>query len=85
VLLDRYESHTKTCRVCRGALRKIRALRRVIGFMSVMAFYLGLLGQSIYTRLAGGFLTVLGLTGALMIRSFEQRFFYQDWDHSKNH
>lgn len=66
-------------------MRRIRRLRRLIGFLAVMAFYLGLLGQSVYTRLAGGFLTVLGLTGALFIRDFEQRFFYQDWDHGKNH
>lgn len=42
-------------------------------------------GQSIYTRLAGGFLTVLGLTGALVIRKWEKLFIFQDWDHSKNH
>ena len=42
-------------------------------------------GQSIYTRLAGGFLTVLGLTGALVIRKWEKKFVFQDWDHSKNH
>lgn len=50
-----------------------------------MAFYLGLLGQSVYTRLSGGFLTVLGLTGALLIRNFEERFHYQEWNHGHNH
>lgn len=49
-----------------------------------MAFYLGLLGQSVYTRLAGGFLTVLGITGVLILKKFEQLFFYQPWNHSKN-
>lgn len=42
-------------------------------------------GQSIYTRLAGGFLTVLGLTGALIVQKWEEKFIFQDWDHSKNH
>ncbi len=113
-LLDRYESHVKHCKVCRGALKNLGRLRHGIGFLSVMAFYLGLLGeggllrwqgkhvlverptlipsptlhtktgQSIYTRLAGGFLTVLGLTGALIIRKWEECFVFQDWDHSKN-
>jgi hypothetical protein len=123
LLLDRYESHTKNCKVptsrrrdchyecgrlgscthilahvcshqcapclswqvCSGALRNIRRLRRLIGFLAVMAFYLGLLGQSVYTRLSGGFLTVLGLTGALLIRNFEERFHYQEWNHGHNH
>lgn len=57
----------------------------MIGFMSVMAFYLGLLGQSVYTRLAGGFLTVLGITGSLIIKGFEERFHFQPWDHGRNH
>lgn len=85
VLLDRYESHTKTCKVCRGALRNLGRLRHCIGFLSVMAFYLGLLGQSVYTRLAGGFLTVLGITGVLIIKAFEERFYYQAWNHGVNH
>ena len=85
VLLDRYESHTKHCKVCRGALRNLGRLRHLIGFMSVMAFYLGLLGQSVYTRLAGGFLTVLGITGSLIIKGFEERFHFQPWDHARNH
>jgi len=84
-LLDRYESHTKHCKVCRGALRNLGRLRHLIGFMSVMAFYLGLLGQSVYTRLAGGFLTVLGITGSLIIKGFEERFHFQPWDHGRNH
>jgi hypothetical protein len=70
--------------VCRGALRNIRRLRRVIGFMSVMAFYLGLLGQSVYTRLSGGFLTVLGFTGVVLIKQFEQLFYYSPYVHGKS-
>ncbi|KAM3572772.1 hypothetical protein VYU27_005246 [Nannochloropsis oceanica] len=84
-LLDRYASHTAHCKVCRGALRNLGRLRHGIGFMSVMAFYLGLLGQSVYTRLAGGFLTVLGITGSLIIKGFEERFYFQPWDHGRNH
>jgi hypothetical protein len=52
--------------------------------MSVMAFYLGLLGQSVYTRLAGGFFTVLGITGSVVIKRFEERFYFQPWDHGRN-
>lgn len=83
-LLDRYESHTKSCKICRGALRNLKRLRQLIGFMSVMAFYLGLLGQSVYTRLAGGFFTVLGITGSVVIKRFEERFYFQPWDHGRN-
>lgn len=70
--------------VCSGALKNIGRLRHVIGFLSVMAFYLGLLGQSVYTRLTGGFLTVLGITGVLILRRFEKLFYYQPFIHAKN-
>lgn len=62
VLLDRYESHTKHCRSCRGALARIQAIKQACAIAAV------LLAASGPVWGAGlGFGTVTGLVGLTLV------------------
>lgn len=78
-LLDRYHSHTKHCKSCREALKRIQTIRRGAGGLSVLLVAsipaIAVSDVSMTTAIAFGFATVAAGLSFWGLGRFERKFF----------
>jgi phenylpropionate dioxygenase-like ring-hydroxylating dioxygenase large terminal subunit len=80
-LLERYQSHTKKCACCRGALKNIQRLRLVIGIVTALLWTIVPLLTTLYQNSSLNFvisftlLTLITGIGWLILGRLEKRFY----------